>query len=163
MKHMRPTNLILDLDGVLTDGKFYYDENGKRLKAFGVDDSDALRLIRRLLNVSIITADELGFEISRSRIERDMSLEISLVSAQNRFETLMNNFDLSRSIYMGDGLFDYKVFRNVFYSIAPSNSLIRTRNEANFVTEAKSGERAVAEACVHIAAYFFNVDLLEEI
>ena len=37
-----PENFILDLDGVLTDGKFYYSQDGKFLKAFGADDHDCL-------------------------------------------------------------------------------------------------------------------------
>ena len=35
-------NLVIDVDGVMTDGKFYYSVDGKILKAFGADDHDAL-------------------------------------------------------------------------------------------------------------------------
>jgi 3-deoxy-D-manno-octulosonate 8-phosphate phosphatase (KDO 8-P phosphatase) len=57
---------------------------------------------------------------------------------------------------MGDGVFDYLVFQEVFYSIAPANALKSTKDNANFVTKNSGGDRAVAEACIHILNKFFN-------
>ena len=42
---MKPKVFILDVDGVLTDGGFYYSSEGKVLKKFGPDDNDALKLL----------------------------------------------------------------------------------------------------------------------
>ena len=43
---MNPKIFILDVDGVMTDGKFYYSAEGKIFKSFGADDSDALGFVR---------------------------------------------------------------------------------------------------------------------
>ena len=42
---MKPKIFVLDVDGVLTNGQFLYDQNGKSHKIFGADDSDALKLL----------------------------------------------------------------------------------------------------------------------
>ena len=57
----KPSNLILDLDGVLTDGKFLYSKAGKSYKAFSVDDHDGIKLVQNFLDVHVISADSSGF------------------------------------------------------------------------------------------------------
>jgi 3-deoxy-D-manno-octulosonate 8-phosphate phosphatase (KDO 8-P phosphatase) len=150
-----PENFILDLDGVLTDGKFIYTAEGKFMKTFGADDHDCLNLLKQILHIEVVTADSRGFDVSKKRVRDDMGLEINLVSATHRLEWISNRFDLEKTIYMGDGVFDYLVFREVFYSIAPANALEFIRKQANFVTENVGGERAVAEACLHILKKYF--------
>ena len=51
-------NFVLDVDGVLTDGTFYYSEKGKIMKKFGPHDSDGLKLISDLIKVEFISADK---------------------------------------------------------------------------------------------------------
>jgi 3-deoxy-D-manno-octulosonate 8-phosphate phosphatase (KDO 8-P phosphatase) len=152
-----PTNFILDLDGVLTDGKFYYTSEGKYMKAFGADDHDGLLILSKLMEIQVVTADSSGFEISQKRIQHDMGFKIDLVSAAERPEWIKERFNVNRTIYMGDGLFDHLVFRDVFYSIAPANALESTKNNADFVTKNTGGNRAVAEACLHVLKKFFKI------
>ena len=57
---------------------------------------------------------------------------------------------------MGDGIFDHYVFRKVGYSICPANGAAVTKRYANFVTTCAGGDRAVAEACLHILERFFT-------
>lgn len=154
-----PNALILDLDGVLTDGVFVYGSQGKLFKHFSVDDHDGIRLVQKFVTVHVITADLLGFEIAKRRVEVDMKLPLSHVPAHNRFEWIEKHFDTSRTIYMGDGIFDNEVFKKVFYSIAPANALSSTRKAADFITKSRGGDRAVAEACLHIAKKFFSVKI----
>jgi 3-deoxy-D-manno-octulosonate 8-phosphate phosphatase (KDO 8-P phosphatase) len=146
---------ILDVDGVLTDGTYYYTEQGKVAKKFGADDSDALHVLQRFMNIVCVSGDHRGFEITRSRVERDMKLPLFQVSTNRRVEWLRERYDLRRVIYMGDGLFDHLVFSAVGYSIAPAGSDPYTLSKANFVTTRKGGDRAVAEATVHILQTFF--------
>jgi 3-deoxy-D-manno-octulosonate 8-phosphate phosphatase (KDO 8-P phosphatase) len=156
-----PRNLILDTDGVFTDGKMYYSSEGKILKAFGADDSDALNLAKNRLNITVVSADSRGFSITKRRIESDMGFDLHLVSARARPRWINENFDSRYCIYMGDGLLDPLVFRMVGYSIAPANASLSTRKEANHVTKNKGGEGAVAEAVIHIFDRFFggfNID-----
>jgi 3-deoxy-D-manno-octulosonate 8-phosphate phosphatase KdsC-like HAD superfamily phosphatase len=46
---------ILDVDGVITTGRFYYTESGKVMKVFGPDDNDGLSLLRPYLKIVFIT------------------------------------------------------------------------------------------------------------
>ena len=48
---LKPEIFVLDVDGVMTDGKFYYSEKGKMFKVFSADDHDALCLLRDYLKI----------------------------------------------------------------------------------------------------------------
>ena len=144
------TNLILDVDGVLTTGQFVYTVDGKFSKTFGPHDSDGIKLLRGKIDVCAISADHRGFAISKKRIVDDMGLKLDLVSEQDRLGWITEHFNLETTIYMGDGMYDAKIFEHVAYSIAPANAFYTAKEKAHFVTNAKSGEGAVAEACLHI-------------
>lgn len=149
-------NIIFDVDGIFTTGQFLYTSDGKFAKVFGAHDNDGIKLIKRHLNVCTITADKRGFDITKKRIAEDMGLVLHLVSEENRLGWLKDNFDLENSVYMGDGIFDAEIFKHVAYSIAPGNAFYLAKNNANYTTESRSGEGAVAEACLHIIEKFFN-------
>jgi|TARA_B110000967_G_C18876459_1_gene558583 3-deoxy-D-manno-octulosonate 8-phosphate phosphatase (KDO 8-P phosphatase) len=163
MKKKIVKNLILDVDGVMTTGHFFYDKNGKCLKVFGPDDNDALSIISKFVNIVFVTGDRKGFAISKRRIENDMKFKIFLVSTLKRVEWIKKRFNLSETIYMGDGIFDYMVMKQVFYAIAPNNADLNCKKYANFITKRNGGERAVAEACLHILKKFFKIKSIEKI
>jgi len=149
-------NFIIDLDGVMTDGRFYYTAEGKVMKAFGADDHDAILLLKKYMNVFFVTGDKKGFEISKKRIVDDMKMPLELVSTVERVRWLEDNgYKPGESIYMGDGIFDAMVFDKVGYSIAPANGFYTTKAKADFVTPSIGGYGAVAEACLHIMEKFF--------
>lgn len=159
-KQIKIKNFILDVDGVLTDGQFYYSSEGKVMKVFGPDDHDALLLLKPYVHIAMVTGDKKGFEISRKRVEDDMKFPITLVSTFDRIAWITENFDPKETIYMGDGIFDSAVFEHVAYGIAPANAFYKTKEKAQFVTHSRGGDSAVAEACVHILEEFFSpVDL----
>jgi len=154
-KIIKPKYFILDVDGVFTDGKFYYTTEGKIMKRYGSDDNDGLSLLKDKLHIRTISGDKRGFEITKKRIT-DMKLPIDLVSTFDRVIWIKEKFNPEETIYMGDGIFDPLVFKAVGYSIAPANAFYRTKEQADFVTNAKGSEGAVAEACIHILEKFFN-------
>ena len=153
---MQPKLFILDVDGVMTDGKFYYTAEGKIMKIFGADDSDALGLLKKHLEIRFITGDKKGFSISKKRIVDDMGYKLDLVSTINRLEWLKGIAPLDKIIFMGDGIFDHYALKEVGYAIVPSNGDKNAKSFANFVTERDGGDRAVAEACLHILNEFFE-------
>ena len=140
---------ILDVDGVLTDGKFYYSQEGKLLKKFGPHDSDGLKIISKYLKIKFISADKRGFDISNKRIQ-DMGYSLSLVSEDERANWLNENCDLSKSAYMGDGIFDIYGVKNSLVGISPANALQEVKDSSNYVTHNIGGEGAVFEACMYI-------------
>lgn len=149
-------NLILDVDGVFTDGTFYYTVDGKMMKKFGPEDNDGLSLLKDKLYIHVVSGDKKGFAITKKRIADDMGLPLDLVSTFERIEWIKDRFNPKETIYMGDGIFDPLVFKHVAYSIAPSNAFYKTKSAADFVTNSRGGEGAVAEACIHILEKFFD-------
>lgn len=145
---------ILDVDGVITTGKFIYSENGKIYKIFGPDDHDALNILNDYVEIIFITGDKSGFNITKKRIEDHMNYSLELVSTHSRLDWIKQRYDLNNVIYMCDGIFDFNVAKNIFYSIAPSNADEDLKKIVSFVTIRKGGDRAVSEACKHLYKKF---------
>ena len=139
---------ILDVDGVMTTGQFLYSEAGKQMKIFGPDDHDGLGLLKPYIDIRFVTGDRKGFLISSKRIKDDMKFDLDLVSTIKRIDWINEHYDPKEVIYMGDGIFDHYVMKEVGYSIAPANSDRMAKSHANYVTERSGGDRAVAEACL---------------
>ena len=152
----KPDVLILDVDGVLTTGHFIYSSEGKVLKVFGPDDNDGLTLLKPFLEIRFITGDKKGFNITRKRIVDDMQYPLDIVSTIRRIDWIKNLYDKEKVIYMGDGIFDHYVMKEVGYSIAPNNADMNAKKYADYITSRKGGDRAVAEACLHILQKFFE-------
>ena len=151
---MQPKVFILDVDGVLTDGGFYYTTEGKVMKKFGADDNDALSLLRPYIDIQFVTGDKRGFEISNKRIE-DMHFKLNLVSTIKRIDWIKERYNPEEAIYMGDGIFDHYVMREVGYAIATNDADSHAKKYADYITERNGGHRAVAEAFLHIMDKFF--------
>jgi 3-deoxy-D-manno-octulosonate 8-phosphate phosphatase (KDO 8-P phosphatase) len=153
---MKPTVFILDVDGVMTTGQFLYSESGKQMKVFGPDDNDGLGLLNTHIEIRFITGDRKGFSISNKRIKEDMNFNLDLVSTIKRIDWIKERYNPKEVIYMGDGIFDHYVMKEVGHSIAPANSDKIAKEYADFVTERSGGDRAVAEACLYIMEKFFT-------
>jgi 3-deoxy-D-manno-octulosonate 8-phosphate phosphatase (KDO 8-P phosphatase) len=147
---------IFDVDGVMTSGNFIYSDKGKVYKVFGPDDSDALNILSAFLNIIFVSADKRGFKITKKRIVDDMGFELHNIGTFERLGWLKKKFDLKKCIYMGDGIFDHIIMKEVGYSIAPINADERAKKFANYVTKCRGGERAVSEACIHLLNNFFD-------
>ena len=150
-------HFVLDVDGVLARSEVYYNSDGKAMKVFGPDDHDALNMLRDKMKVEFMTSDKRGFSISRKRVVDDMGYDLHLVSNYTRLKWMSEKYKLEETIYMGDGILDAEIFRQVGYSICPSDGFYLTCQQADFVTNAKGGNRAVAEACVHILNKFYHI------
>ena len=90
---------LIDVDGVLTSGKFFYNTEGKIIKEFGPHDSYSLSLLKDKLNIEFISADHRGFEISNKRVQ-DMGFELKLVSEKELITLKKMTFRFT--IFMGD-------------------------------------------------------------
>lgn len=151
-----PQVFILDVDGVMTTGQFFYTVEGKVMKVFGADDNDGLSLLKSFLDIRFVTGDKKGFPISKKRIVDDMGYELDVVSTIRRIDWIAERYDPRHVIYMGDGIFDHYVMQKVGYAIAPANADRNAKESANFITKRVGGDRAVAEASLHIMEKFFR-------
>ena len=163
LQNFKPSVFILDVDGVMTTGQFIYSAEGKAMKIFGPDDNDGLSLLKGYLKILFVTGDKKGFPISKKRIVDDMGFELEIVSTIRRVDWIAERYPLEKVIYMGDGIFDHYVMSKVGYSVAPANADKNAKAHASFITERSGGDRAVAEASLHILEKFFiayNANLL---
>ena len=77
-KQNKPNVFILDVDGVMTNGDFFYSSDGKVMKVFGPDDNDALSLVKRFMKIHFVTGDKKGFDITHKRIVKDMKFPLTI-------------------------------------------------------------------------------------
>jgi len=152
---MTQMNFILDVDGVINTGQFLYSEEGKIFKVFGPHDNDGLKLLKDKVRIRFITADKRGYPITKKRVVDDMGFELYLISEQERFEYIKQNYELDKLIYMGDGYHDAKILKACRFGIAPISARKEARESADFVTESKAGQGAVLDACLEILNRFF--------
>ncbi len=145
--------LVLDCDGVLTDGSITYDDRGHELKTFNVRDGLGLRAwMNAGYHAAIITgrggpalarrADELGV---RHLIEGSSDKRAAL--EQLAAET---GIGLEETAAMGDDWPDLAMFELAGYSIAPADAHADLRARAHFVTPSPGGRGAVRDAVEHL-------------
>lgn len=151
----------LDVDGVLTNGKFLWDAEGNKVyKEFGPDDADALKLLSKYMKIMIFSKDKKGFEISKSRASH-MGFEIFYMNTQERAEYLEQTYGLDNVIYMGDSFVDVPLLIKCRFGIATETSSPYAKKAANYITSTGGGERAVADAVFHIMYYLLNLNYFE--
>ena len=123
------------------------------MKIFGPDDNDPplLRSIWRYVSLQATKRDSY-----LKRNCRRYALSTRFRSTVRRFEWINERYLPKDVIYMGDGIFDHYVMREIGYSIAPANAHKFAKQHASFVTDHSGGDRAVAEACLHIMEKFFT-------
>ena len=158
---------MFDVDGVLTDGRLCYSDDGRELKAFHVHDGFGLkRLIANGIEVAVITA-----RMSHMVTERTAELGIAHVyqGQDNKlacYEQLIHALKLApeQCCYCGDDLPDLAVMQRVGLSIAVANAHPWVRERARWRTQARGGEGAARELCdLLLAAQGHAEDLLADI
>lgn len=141
---------ILDVDGVLNDGMLYWGPDGKPFKAFGNYDHDGLKLLRTHIDIEFVSADEVGWAITHSRIVDHMKFPLTMVKEKDRLNWVLSKGNPKETVFMGDGPYDAKIFPHVGLSIAPAQAWRTAVSTANIVTRREGGKGAVLEACVYI-------------
>ncbi len=141
---------VFDVDGVLTDGKLWYSDDGRELKAFNVQDGFGLkRLMANGIEVAIITG-----RISHIVTERTAELGIAHVYQDQDdklacFERIVSALKLSpeQCAYTGDDVPDLPVMRTVGLSIAVANAHPSILDHAHWQTRLAGGSGAAREVC----------------
>ena len=140
--------LLLDVDGVLTDGRLYYGNSGEEIKAFNIQDGLGIKLLQRAeVQVGIITgrvsallerrATELGIHpIVQGR-------EDKLTALQELMQTMAINLD--EIAFVGDDLPDLAVIRRVGLGITPANGSSMLSSQTHWQTSKQGGDGAVRE------------------
>lgn len=148
-------NLVIDVDGVLTDGKFTYSDQGKFTKTFGSHDSDALKIVSTKANIFFISADRRGFPISESRI-KDMNFELQHFDATDRINFIRNLKLTASTAFIGDSFTDVPALREADLSLVPKGAHPLAKAHADIVLSLNGGDGAVSEACILLFPELFE-------
>ena len=150
----KPKFIILDVDGVMTTGRFLYSSKGKIFKEFGPHDHDGLKLVKKFFKILFITADMKGYLISKKRIVDHMHFSLKIIKEDQRYSFLSKKYGLKNIIYFGDGIYDSQILKDCAYGIAPKNATDLAKISADYVTKKVSGDGAVLEGCIKILSKF---------
>ena len=138
-----------DVDGTLTDGRLFFDSEGRELKAFHVHDGQGLVLLRKAgIAVAFVTA-------RASTIAEHRAAELGLeahTAVADKFACVTAiaarlGIGLEAVAFMGDDLPDLRVMQQVGLSIAPSNAHAWVRERVHWRTSARAGHGAAREFC----------------
>ena len=142
--------LLLDVDGVLTDGKIIYDNQGNESKAFDVKDGHGLKMVQRAgIQVGIITgrssdvvrkrAAELGIEILYQGALRKLEPYLKILSEQNLLD--------EQVAYVGDDIIDLPILHRVGFSATVADAVPDVFPCVDYVATRPGGGGAVREIC----------------
>lgn len=142
--------LLLDVDGVLTDGGIMYDANGVETKVFNVRDGHGIKMLQRHgIEVGIITGrTSVVVDIRAKELGIELVYQGSLKKIESYLDVkLKTGFDDSQIAYIGDDVIDVPVMRRVIFAAAPADALSEARSAAHYVTSLAGGKGAVREVC----------------
>jgi 3-deoxy-D-manno-octulosonate 8-phosphate phosphatase (KDO 8-P phosphatase) len=148
--------LVMDVDGVLTDGRIIYDSRGVDTKAFNVLDGQGVRYWQRVGHEAAI----LSGRSSRAVLLRAKELGVGTVhlGAKDKWPVMQKILKKlgrtpDRVCYVGDDLVDLPVMARVGFAVAVPNAVDEVRRMAHYVTRAPGGHGAVRETIEMILRY----------
>ncbi len=142
--------LLLDVDGVLTDGRIYYDNNGVETKAFDVKDGHGLKLIQRAgIVVGIITGRSSDVVALRAR---ELGIDIVYQGAKDKlvpYAEVLVTLGLTddQVAYVGDDVVDLPILRRVGFSATVADAVDDIKPLVDYVAKRPGGRGAVREIC----------------
>lgn len=142
--------LILDVDGVLTDGRLFFDDQGKEYKCFHARDGHGIKLLRQSgVEVAVISGRQ-----SQSVSLRMQSLGVEHVyqgheNKRAAFAEILQKLHLqpAQVAYIGDDVLDLPVMRQVGFAVAVADANFAVKQYAHWQTQTPGGLGAVREVC----------------
>jgi len=142
--------LLLDVDGVLTNGSLHYSGSTEESKSFHTQDGFGIRLLQEAgIDTGVITARKSEVVARRAG---ELKMRYIYQGARNKNEALKEILQVSgyrpfQVAYMGDDWLDLVLLQQVGLAIAPANGVREVKELAHFVTEREGGAGAVRDAC----------------
>jgi 3-deoxy-D-manno-octulosonate 8-phosphate phosphatase (KDO 8-P phosphatase) len=145
--------VIFDIDGVMTDGSLFFDNNGDEYKAFNSLDGHGLRMLQECgVRVAVITGRK--SELVKHRMN-DLGVTLLYQGYRDKipaFESLLKEVDLKKDqiTYVGDDVVDLPVMSQLEFTIAVQNAHPFVKKHVQWITERSGGHGAVREVCEFI-------------
>ena len=149
------------MDGVLTDGRITYTNNGDELKSFNVKDGLGLSIALKFgFKFGVITKRE--SKIVQHRMQ-ELGAEFIYQKVDDKFEKLKHichtyNLEYDEIMYIGDDLIDLKVMKQIGFSATPADGHFILKDEVDYVCEKKGGKGAVREVMDLLVFTNFSID-----
>jgi 3-deoxy-D-manno-octulosonate 8-phosphate phosphatase (KDO 8-P phosphatase) len=142
--------LILDVDGVLTDGKLFFDNDGNEYKSFHAQDGHGIKMLRQTgVEVAVISGRK-----SKSVALRMKNLGIEYVyqGHENKiaaFNEIIEKIGITpeQAAHVGDDVIDLPVMIRVGLAIAVNDANFAVKQHADWCTALPGGQGAVREVC----------------
>lgn len=146
----RITLLALDVDGVLSDGKIYFDSAGNELKSFYTRDGLGIReLIQCGITIALITGRESPMVTDRAR---QLGIEYVFQGSVDKLTAYMDLLEQSGATdeqvcYAGDDWIDLPVLKRVGLAVTVPAADDVMKDNVHMITSREGGEGAVREIC----------------
>lgn len=153
--------LVLDVDGVLTDGSLYFSSNGEETKAFNTMDGLGLKLLQNSgVKVAIITGRQSEIVAQRAA---NLRIDIIYQGRDDKLDVLdeiLSDLGLDYSVvaYAGDDLPDLACIKKSQLGISVPNAHSLVQEAADAITSREGGRGAVREICDWILSAQGNFD-----
>jgi YrbI family 3-deoxy-D-manno-octulosonate 8-phosphate phosphatase len=140
--------VVTDIDGVWTDAKMHYTNDGDFMKSFSTYDGMAVQILREKgLETVIITSENSKIVLERAK---KLKIENIVLNEKNKLKKLKEicaskKISLKEVAYIGDDLNDIEVLENVGFSALSNNSPIKDKVNVDYVTVRKGGDGAFRE------------------
>lgn len=147
--------MVFDVDGVLTDGRLFYNEEGEALKAFHVLDGYGLRLLQECgIKVAIITG-RTGAIVPRRASE--LGIDEVHLGIRDKASTLVqiaqkHGLEMHQIGFMGDDIIDVPAMKRVGFAASVPNAPQYIRQLAHWVSDIEGGYGAARRCCDLILA-----------
>ncbi|WP_406578658.1 KdsC family phosphatase [Bacillus salipaludis] len=163
MKRLDIKLIVLDVDGVLTDGKLLIGSNGVEFKSFHVKDGMGISLAKYYgIKVVIIT----GRKSEAVRIRaKELKIDYVYEGITDKLSVLKEiiktlNLKPENVFFMGDDINDLPVINNVGFSAAPNDAAQIVKNAVDFVSNLNGGNGAVREVIDYILSQQDDYDYI---
>jgi 3-deoxy-D-manno-octulosonate 8-phosphate phosphatase (KDO 8-P phosphatase) len=159
--------LVLDVDGVLTDGRLYYDQAGNEMKAFSTRDGFGIKALQRFdIGVAIITGRSSTI-VQRRAEELGISLVYQgCIKKIDAFNHMLQKTGLEEKqvCFAGDDWIDIPVLERVGLAVTVADADPLVQSRVHWITENPGGKGAVREIChLILSARGLDKVLLQEI
>lgn len=141
--------LVLDVDGVMTDGGMYYTESGDQFKKYNTKDGMAIQhLVKNNFQIAIISS---GYKTEMVKSRADLlGIQFCYVGRDSKMDILMGHcatlgIELENVAIVGDDVNDLEIIKKIGFSACPADAVNAVKTQVDSILSKKGGEGCVRE------------------
>ncbi len=150
LKAKKTKLLILDVDGVMTDNRLIYGEDGQEYKAFNTRDGHGMVLLQKSnVDIAIITGRKSLLVTKRMA---DLKVKHVHQGVPDKLPTFLKlvkdlGIELCEIAYIGDDILDLPILTRVGLAITPADGDSEVKSRVDYISQFKGGQGCVRETC----------------